>query len=643
MASITAINPEDKRCIDSLQGRDWLPIRIGAQYPHAITNRAQNPEFFRTVEGTVMPEVISFWSKTILVKRVNGPLTVRRDYTLEAGLLKEVKSTCSAWGGVDVTIPQHILGKGYNQKHKSQGGLTFKSIPGNIGENVDLALLITMDDHPDCQQGTLAWAYACRFDDCGRPVLAAVNICPREVDFSSPQATAKFYGTIHHELTHALGFTTSSFSKFRNPDGTSRIPTISKPIFYTCNFEGGKPKVRWDVHAFTPGARAFRFLTGVVTELKERSVGSRCTCPTDPNREYTATDIESCLMTKNECIFAVTTPKVVEKSKEHFGCDSVSGAELENQEAAYSCTIYDSHWKGSMFGWELMNQLASDDIAYISSVTLALLEDSGWYRINYDMATSLVPGSLLGYKAGCDFVHSKCFKNGKPVVTNHSNRFFCDNSKQFGCSASGLETTSCFIDGDSSIPLTYRYGLNSNFRLNDYCPVFRPLKSCAERGAYGIESAGPDSRCFEVDIFTEKAFPYCLDVRCESDGGYYIILNDLGVRKEAPMKCSSKHQTIAHGSYTIRCSDPAIICASQETPHIPIKVYQVPKAGSAEKFIGPADKNESSGMGAGYIILIVVFSVLLAGGVVHAVLRKRRAMRTLTVTPSTESDCSISR
>lgn len=40
----------------------------------------------------------------------------------------------------------------------------------------------------------------------------------------------------------------------------------------------------------------------------------------------------------------------------------------------------------------------------ISRVTLALMEDTGWYRANYSMATPLTWGRGLG----CDFVMKSC-------------------------------------------------------------------------------------------------------------------------------------------------------------------------------------------------------------------------------------------
>ena len=39
-----------------------------------------------------------------------------------------------------------------------------------------------------------------------------------------------------------------------------------------------------------------------------------------------------------------------------------------------------------------------------SVFTMGLLEDSGWYKPNYDLADELT----FGYKQGCDFIYQNC-------------------------------------------------------------------------------------------------------------------------------------------------------------------------------------------------------------------------------------------
>ena len=46
-----------------------------------------------------------------------------------------------------------------------------------------------------------------------------------------------------------------------------------------------------------------------------------------------------------------------------------------------------------------------NELRLMSRITLALLEDSGWYRPNYDMAED-----FLGKNLGCDFVTQSCLR-----------------------------------------------------------------------------------------------------------------------------------------------------------------------------------------------------------------------------------------
>ena len=67
-------------------------------------------------------------------------------------------------------------------------------------------------------------------------------------------------------------------------------------------------------------------------------------------------------------------------------------------------------------------------------MTLALLEDSGWWKPDYTRATNLVPNRHWGYKRGCDFYKKKCLSNdGKDIVKGGLD-FFCNENTQYSCS-----------------------------------------------------------------------------------------------------------------------------------------------------------------------------------------------------------------
>jgi len=70
------------------------------------------------------------------------------------------------------------------------------------------------------------------------------------------------------------------------------------------------------------------------------------------------------------------------KLRNHFDCDTIEGAILENDGNQGSAG---SHFERRTFQAEFMT--ANDIVdARISEFTLALLEGTGWYEVDYDMA-----------------------------------------------------------------------------------------------------------------------------------------------------------------------------------------------------------------------------------------------------------------
>ena len=76
----------------------------------------------------------------------------------------------------------------------------------------------------------------------------------------------------------------------------------------------------------------------------------------------------------------IKTPKVVERSKKYFNCDSLEGLELEDQGGQGSSI---SHWEQRILLGDYMGAVIYQEEMAISEFTLALLEDSGWYKPKY--------------------------------------------------------------------------------------------------------------------------------------------------------------------------------------------------------------------------------------------------------------------
>ncbi len=54
---------------------------------------------------------------------------------------------------------------------------------------------------------------------------------------------------------------------------------------------------------------------------------------------------------------------------------------------------------------------------FLSPFTLALLEDSGWYKANFTMSRN----PSFGHGEGCDFVEKRCIEDGIPISPQFCN------------------------------------------------------------------------------------------------------------------------------------------------------------------------------------------------------------------------------
>ena len=115
----------------------------------------------------------------------------------------------------------------------------------------------------------------------------------------------------------------------------------------------------------------------------------------------------------------VKTKKVLNFAKKYFGCETIKGVELENQGLDGS---KNNHWDSRILLGELMISEQYEEEGALSEFTLAFLEDSGWYQVNY------YSGGLMrfGKNKGCEFLNTYCIK-GLNNITNFPNEFYDNN------------------------------------------------------------------------------------------------------------------------------------------------------------------------------------------------------------------------
>lgn len=116
--------------------------------------------------------------------------------------------------------------------------------------------------------------------------------------------------------------------------------------------------------------------------------------------------------------FEVTLPTVRQVARNQFNCQRLPGAALENQPTNEDC--FGSHFEERFFFTEALSAVSHGVPEILSSLTLGLLHDSGWYMPDFSVANV----SPFGHGAGCEFVEGPCIVDGE--VPSYSSGQFCN-------------------------------------------------------------------------------------------------------------------------------------------------------------------------------------------------------------------------
>lgn len=218
----------------------------------------------------------------------------------------------------------------------------------------------------------------------------------------------------------------------------------------------------------------------------------------------------------NHDIQVMVTPRVRDEARRHFNCSTLEGAELENQGGDGTAL---AHWEKRVFENEGMTGTFSQNSVF-SRFTLALMEDTGWYKVDYSMAEPLVWGKNLG----CLFAKNSCKAwmgaNGGSIEPFCDKMMGASSSLKTGCTEDRTAVALCNLkEFTSALPEEYQYfdfpNVGGGIMLADYCPYFRGFtwteNNVAKREStctlsansrqqgknYALETYGKTSRCFE--------------------------------------------------------------------------------------------------------------------------------------------------
>jgi leishmanolysin len=369
------------------------------------------------------------------------------------------------------------------------------------GVEADFVIFVTA--HPTIGSN-IAYALHCLTDERGRPIAGHFNWGPNQIDASKFELQL---GVAIHEISHALGMSSSHFNRFIDP-------------------VTGAPK----------GATSL--------ETAEEFTGNGAKLSVD----------------------LIVTPLVTQAVREHFGCPTLAGAQIENQG---SSGTRGSHWEKRLFQNEYMTGTAAAD-PVLSKVTLALFEDSGWYKANFSAAEPLYWGRNLG----CGFATRGCNS------TNWNQPgYYCDTPQTTSCTFDYRSRGICGrVQHGAPIPAQFQLfsdpTLGGFETLADYCPYYTPLDAgLCEVAGNAIASDprgqgfGEASRCFFSSLNAEatQTLPAPLDGACykhactkSEDLGVALKVELGGVWYDCP---TGQRVRVAGFHGTVICPDNAAFCS----------------------------------------------------------------------------------
>ena len=592
-------------CFGSTHAREWIPTKD--DMVHHVPNgpvlavRTQSPtqnmRFHVTFDASLheldetkrnliiqklIPEALDYFHKTLKVTASKQPVRLQhmcreRSYFLKdkkgknKGTTIFCKKACVKTYCGPVIIPQQHLDVCRTcNKHGSQCQSKNKENVEGI-KHKDFILYVSSLETQHCRE-TKAVAYAsyCQQEhSLDRPIAGFANICPGEIQ-TDPRHYPGLLATIKHEIFHALGFSAGLYAFYRD--------SLGRPLTRRDAF--GLP-------SYNNSTKLYQWSKNIV-------------------RKITRKDWETAQGLVQHEVSMIVTPKVKQEVRSHFRCGSLEGAEIENQGRAGTRW---THWEKRVFQNEAMTGTYTQNPVF-SRITLALMEDTGWYKVNYRMADDLDWGRNLG----CMFAKRSCRTWMRTrLKSNVSPSPYCFKTKQTPlhtrCTHSNDAVALCNLQKHSnSLPREYQYfnhlsrndalksvitdtrAYGGSVSLADYCPFYQKFSltksdhkaretACHMQDNspdyfdnYALEIYGPESKCVEQASqwsaqrgrLTRTMLDWgsgCYKYSC-SDGTLYIIVG--GTKYKCTKRGHVLHINSTLGQWsiigTLRCPECKQFC-----------------------------------------------------------------------------------
>lgn len=186
------------------------------------------------------------------------------------------------------------------------------------------------------------------------------------------------------------------------------------------------------------------------------------------------TDVIGSVILKNQKKMSfLKTKKIVEKGRQHFNCSDLEGVPLEFMGGTGTSG---SHWSKRVMNTDYMiGDSYGENL--ISEITLALFEDSGWYKVDYSQANLF----LWGKNKGCGFldVNKICIKASKNntfqkgnSTETHSNEL--EESDEYSFTNKNAIKNKTFLLNSESQSKADSSRTHSKFPLDIYETEFSP-------------------------------------------------------------------------------------------------------------------------------------------------------------------------
>lgn len=496
-----------------LQSSEWEPMRIYVHAAH-LEQDLQDQQALTYFRDDVLQAVVRWLSVALRVRPVLGALQFEK----HCSLVDPSSNDCVEVSGNFQTCGESTIPNAHfrDREYCSMGLVKDCEVSkGGAGvSNADFALYVTARDTRSCSGGTVAYAGTCRQDSADRPIAGHINLCKTRM--LQGKDWYRDVATTLHETLHALGFASNMFPFFRDDLGAPRTPRLQSGL---------------------PPYDAQGYLAASGTILQDTSL----------KRHY------------------VTLPRVIDAARKHFGCEVLDRVPLE--EAGGDGSAF-SHWDARAMHTETMTSSAGRH-PLVSRMTLALFEDSGWYKPDYAHADTL----FFGHNEGCGFLSEPCVKDGVSAFPDQ----FCSaggshlcgrtSSSQVGCSSGRMAKavcTSC-IHAQPLPPIFQHFvdpRMGGTQESLGFCPVWEPYTVLDSRGRgkqsfcqegkpdqHRGESYGSSSRCIMSTVVSYRYEPprtlqgSCRHVQCQQDSllvkvtpNHWVTCtaSDEGRRKAAP-------------------------------------------------------------------------------------------------------------